>query len=197
MNIHNTKLPDFITIFAIASPNFSTSCVQSASGREVRNSDTSNFTLKYLIRNARLSQEEFYKFNSFFIARGGKRFAFLFKDLADYKISNQYLATGDGVTRQFQLYKQYDDEFLVYRRKITKPIQNSVKIYNKSSLVPVEVNYDQGIITLSEPCNKDDILTANFEFYVPVRFNCDNFQYKINRDDTIQLSDIEIIEVND
>lgn len=50
----------------------------------------------------------------------GKRFSFRLRDYADYTISNQIIAVGDGKTSSFQMFKMYHDDINSYRRKITK-----------------------------------------------------------------------------
>ena len=87
MNFHNVNLPKYIEIFAVGVSEFTTSCVTSMSGREARSSDSKIARRRYLLKGCRLSQLQFDAFNSFFIARAGKRFSFRLKDYFDFTVS--------------------------------------------------------------------------------------------------------------
>ncbi|MCZ6884186.1 MAG: DUF2460 domain-containing protein [Rickettsia endosymbiont of Ixodes ricinus] len=57
------------------------------------------------------------------------------------------------------------------------------------------VDYNDGIVTLPIPLGQDAILTADFTFDVAVRFSIDSFEYSYCNDGSIELSDIELVEV--
>jgi uncharacterized protein (TIGR02217 family) len=197
MSFHDIRLPSFIEVFALGEPEFSTSCATSASGREIRSSDRNEVIHKYKIKEARLSLEQFEAFNSFFKARGGRRFSFRFKDRADYAASKVIIGKGDGQSKDFQLYKIYQDSMRPFVRRITKPVNEKVNIYISSRRALVSVNHTSGIVTFANPPEQGVDIIADFEFDVPVRFSLDNFGYQFKNDGSIELSDFELIEVSE
>ena len=118
MNFHNVNLPKYIEIFAVGVSEFNTSCATSMSGREARSSDSQIARRRYLLKGCRLSQSQFDAFNSFFIARAGKRFSFRLKDYFDFTVDKQIIAIGDDIETKFQLKKLYHDDFAPYLRNI-------------------------------------------------------------------------------
>jgi uncharacterized protein (TIGR02217 family) len=197
MSFHDLRIPSFIEVFAYGTPEFSTSCASSASGREVRSSDRSEVIHRYQIRGARLSLDQFELFNGFFKARSGRRFSFRFKDYADFMAEKSLIAIGDGNSREFQLFKIYEDLSHPFSRKITKPVSNKIVIYLDSAAAQVAINYQKGIITFDHPPAHGSRIIANFEFDVPVRFASDHFGYQFKNDGSIELSDFDLIEVNE
>ncbi|WP_341789474.1 TIGR02217 family protein [Rickettsia endosymbiont of Polydrusus tereticollis] len=195
MNFHNIRMPEFIEAFAVGKAEFSTSHALTMSGREVRHLDRINACQKYLIKDCRLSADEFNHFNSFFKARRGSNFAFRFRDYADYKVSGEFVAKGDGSQKQFCLSKLYDDPIFPYSRTITKPVEDSIVLYINNVKTDYSVDYNQGIITLPQALEHEQILTADFIFDVAVRFGSDSFEYAYCSDGSIGLSTIELVEV--
>ncbi|MFP3012948.1 MAG: TIGR02217 family protein [Rickettsia sp.] len=195
MNFHDIRMPEFIESFAVGKPEFSTSHAITKSGREARHLDRNYSCQKYLIKNARLSSSEFKQFNSFFKARRGSNFAFRFRDYADYKVTNGMIAKGDGNLNKFQLKNIYSDSIALYERVITKPVNNSVILYINNVRAMGIVDYNDGIVTLPSPLGQDVILTADFTFDVAVRFSIDSFEYSYCNDGSIELSNIELVEV--
>ena len=196
MNFHNVNLPKYIEIFAVGVSEFNTSCATSMSGREARSSDSQIARRRYLLKGCRLSQSQFDAFNSFFIARAGKRFSFRLKDYFDFTVDKQIIAIGDDIETKFQLKKLYHDDFAPYLRNITKPKINTLKLWlNNEEIVPQDIGLNDGIVNLGKPLPTGVKLVAIFEFDVPVRFANDNFEYSFNKDGTISLDKAELIEV--
>lgn len=195
MSFHDIRIPQFIETFAVGRPEFITSCVSTISGREVRSLDREYARQKYLIKNCYLSPAEFEQFSAFFRARRGGNFAFRFRDHSDYKVSNQLIAKGDGQLQQFQLVKLYEDEISPYSRKINKPVAGSEEFFIDDTKVAAKVDYTSGVVYLSQPLDQDQILTGSFLFDVAVRFGSDSFEYFHSPDGSIELSQIELLEV--
>lgn len=196
MSFHDIKLPEFMEIFAYGVPEYTTYYAKSLSGREVRSCANAQHLMKYLIKDCYLSEHEFYLFNSFFKARRGKFYSFRFKDLADYKVQNQIIGIGDGVQKKFPLIKNYDDPIMPFDRIITRHIPSTVKLCVNNQEISAEY-YDiqNGVIHFNKPLEIGDKLVANFEFDVEVRFNNDSFAYTHRSDGSIQLSNVELVEV--
>lgn len=195
MNFHNINLPKFIEVFAVGGPHFSSSCATTLSGKELIVLESEFAKQRYKIKNCLLSEMEFEQFNIFFRARRGKNFAFRFRDNGDYKVVKQRIGIGDGTTKIFPLFKIYEDVVSTYLRRITKPVHDSLQLYVDNSLIKADVNFDQGIVELSEPLLMNKILVADFMFDVVVRFGADNFEYNIQDTGAFEISEIELIEV--
>ncbi len=195
MNFHDIRLPLFIEALANSVPEFSTSCVSTISGREVRSKNREYSRQKYIIKNLILSHIEFELFNNFFRARRGRQYSFRLRDNVDYKVVQQFITKGDGKSNKFQLFKTYDDPISPYQRKITKPISGSCTLYIENRAVQSEVNYDAGIVELDTILPENHILKADFSFDSEVRFASDDFEYFQREDGALQLSDILLLEV--
>ena len=70
-----------------------------------------------------------------------------------------------------------------------------MKLYIDDKLIQANIEYNTGVIGLAVPLNKYELLTADFQFDVPVRFLEDFFDYSYRTDGSIALTNIELIEV--
>jgi len=196
MSFHNVLFPSCLEIFLNGKSSFSTSKVILSSGREVRSLDHEYGMGQYSLKDCFLSESEFIIFNNFFKARRGSRFAFLLRDFADFIVTKQHIGIGNGITKDFQLYKIYDDEEHPYIRKITRIRENSLKIFLEGKEVnDWELVKDKGIISLQNSLQENKNLSASFQFYVTVRFFDDNFDYKLRTDGTVEILNVSLIEV--
>ncbi len=197
MTFHNIKLPKFIEVFAVGYPEFVTNCLATNSGREIRQAEQTSARQRYILKNCRLSNDQFEQFNSFFRARGGRRYAFRLYDYADHSAAKQIIAIGDGAQKIFPLYKIYEDAIAPYYRRITQPIIGSVKLYVEDQLAAIEVNHESGTVIFPEALAEGQRLAAEFEFDVAVRFGSDRLEYSYNSlDGSIELAPLELLEVN-
>ncbi|MGI4775415.1 MAG: phage distal tail protein, Rcc01695 family [Janthinobacterium lividum] len=197
MSFHDTILPKFISIFAIGSPQFSSSIASTLSGREIRNLDQEYARQRYIIKDCCLSIAEFEEFNAFFRARRGKNTSFRFRDQADCKVSKQIVEQQNIHYRSFQLIKSYDDQISPYSRIITKPVVDSVKIYLDNEIIEANVDYSKGIVKIDIDAKVEQILQADFTFDVMVRFAADSFAYHQEDNGSIRLEDFELTEVTE
>ncbi len=143
-----------------------------------------------------LSKNEFWLFNNFFKARRGSRFAFLLRDIADFSVQKQAVGISDGIKKDFQLCKTYQDEKYPYVRKITKIKRDSLKLYaGENEIQEYQLNENNGIVILPDALVKDRTLYASFEFYLVVRFSEYGFDYQSKPDGTIEILNLSLIEV--
>lgn len=137
---------------------------------------------------------------SFFRARRGRAQGFLYKDWTDYKVTDAVLyPTGDFT---MQLAVPYEPSGNLYLRDITKPKASAFSMkLNGSPFVDFTLDDTTGIITFtdSEPPDSSDLLTWTGEYYVPVRFDTDEFLASpaIIRDDSAvyELGALPIVEI--
>lgn len=130
---------------------------------------------------------------SFHAARSGSKQGFRFKDWADYQVVGVELGTGDGVTTQWQLKKLYsageesgqltgvgqpDTACPCFYRAITKPVEGTVKVYLDGNEITYHlINYETGLISMTTPVSNGVVITADFEFDVPVSFEKDDIEW--------------------
>jgi len=199
MSFHDVRFPSSISFKAEGGPAFLTRISSLKSGKENREILWSSARAEYQIDYNSISKEESKKVLSFFAGRMGKAYAFRFKDWNDFEASNQKLGSGDGVKTKFQLIKTYGDEQNYYERKISKPVESTVKIFvdnveqNENS--DFQLDYTNGILDFSAAVAQNAIVTAQFEFDVPVRFENDVLLIKTDSYTSSTIRNIRLLEV--
>lgn len=117
---------------------------------------------------------------SFHAARSGSKQGFRFKDWADYQVVGVELGTGDGITTQWQLKKLYTAGIEQFYRAITKPVEGTVRIYLDGNEITYHlINHETGLISFAAPVNSGVVITADFEFDVPVSFEKDDIEWTL------------------
>lgn len=193
MSFHDIKLPDYIETYLSAAPNFAVSIAKTTSGREIRRLDITQVKQCYAVNNCLLSLDQFEAFMAFYLARAGCYHSFRLNDSADNKARDQKVASFDE-KGNFQLTKTYNDTIKPYTRVITKPVKNTVKLsVNQTSVSDFFIDYNTGKITLFSPIN--DILIANFDFDVHVRFSNEKFKYDYLPNGSVRITDLIMEEL--
>ncbi len=175
----------------VGGPEFKTEVVEVLDGREQRN------VLRYLplgrwqLGQRSIAESEIDKLaevsylKKFHEDRKGAKQGFRFKDWADYRATNQLIAIGDGVRTQFQLRKAYIAGNAITYRPIQKPVIGKVDLLVDGVNVAVNpdhtwvVDHQTGIVSNDIPLEDGAVLTANFEFDVPVWFESDELPIKL------------------
>jgi len=191
MQYHDVLLPDFLTIHLKGGPVFSTSTASTISGREIRIYERRNAIQKYSLVGCRLSHDEFGRFNSFFRARIGCAYAFRIRDHADFKIENQVIAVGDGVTREFEIYKSYEDDACSYKRKVSAIREESIE----ANCVIESIDRVNGVIHMRDIIVEGSEIIISAKFDVWVRFGTDEFRYSSTADGSVLIEDLGLVEV--
>jgi uncharacterized protein (TIGR02217 family) len=99
--------------------------------------------------------------------------------------------------KTFQLVRNYASGGVTATRTISKPVADTVTVYRDGVVVAsgVSINTATGLVTFSVAPAADVIVTADYEFHVPVRFDSDQMNITI---ETYQLgtwAQVPIIEV--
>ena len=191
------QFPTDISYGATGGPMFLTDVVTTISGHEQRNSKWSQSRAKYNVASGVKTETQWQALIAFFRARRGKAVGFRFKDWSDYKVESVQIGVGDDSTTEFQLVKIYSSGPVAVSRDITKPVAGSVDIYVDSILQSSGVSVDTatGIVTFTTPPAMDEVITADFEFDVPVRFDTDEMAVSMDSFDAGNWSSIPLIEV--
>jgi uncharacterized protein (TIGR02217 family) len=207
MAFDDVRFPTAISLGATGGPERRTDVVMTASGREERNARWANSRRKYNVGYGLRSLDDLQNVVSFFEERRGRLHAFRFKDHADFKscaasaslaASDQQIGIGDGTTANFQLIKTYGQSDRAYVRQIVAPVAGTVKVaVNGAVTTSFALNASTGMITFNAgyiPAS-GAIITAGFEFDVPVRFDTDDLTINVSHFQSGQIPHIPLIEV--
>lgn len=199
MTFAEIQFPSDISYGATGGPVYSTDVVTMFSGHEQRNSNWKNSRGKYNIATGVKTEEQWQALIAFFRARKGKAIGFRFKDWSDYKAKNQQIGIGDSETTEFQLVKNYSSGNTIITREIKKPVAGTVKVHKSGNLrgttADYSIDYTTGIVIFAEPPEARVIITADFEFDVPVRFDTDELQLSMDNFNSGSWNSISLIEV--
>ncbi|PRX35385.1 TIGR02217 family protein [Meinhardsimonia xiamenensis] len=210
MAFHEVRFPAALSFGATGGPERRTEVVTLANGFEERNSLWAHSRRRYDAGLALSSLDDLETVLQFFEARRGRLHAFRWKDWADFKSCapsrevgpfDQQLGTGDEVTTAFQLVKLYrsGDETADYRRPIVKPVAGTVRVaVGGVELVEGEhftVDHAQGVVSLGSAPAIGAVVTAGFEFDVPVRFDTDRIDVSVATFQAGEVPSIPVVEV--
>lgn len=197
MSFEEVQFPSDISYGANGGPMFLTDVVATVSGYEQRNSKWSQSRAKYNVASGVKTETQWQALIAFFRARRGKAVGFRFKDWSDYGAENVGIGTGDGITTDFQLVKLYTSGSVAVSRDITKPVAGTVTIYVDAVLQASGVTVDTttGIVSFTTAPLIGEVISADFEFDVPVRFDTDEMAISMDSFDAGNWSSIPLIEV--
>ncbi|UWR21037.1 DUF2460 domain-containing protein [Sulfitobacter sp. S190] len=208
MQFHEVLFPPNLSFGALGGPQRRVDVVPLSNGYEERNTPWAHSRRVYDAGLGLRSLDDLENVIGFYEARYGQMYGFRWKDWADYKSArpsrevtseDQQIATGDGVTTEFQLIKTYRSGVHSYARPIEKPVAGSVVISVEqdqlSESVDFEVDTTRGLIRFNHAPDPDTRVYAGYEFDVPVRFDSDRIQASVASFQAGQVPDIPVIEV--
>ncbi len=206
MAFHEVRFPDDISRGARGGPERRTQIVELASGDEERNASWANSRRRYDAAYGIRRADELAAVVAFFEARNGRLYGFRWKDWADYKsclpsgtpaATDQAIGTGDDATTDFQLVKSYTSGSQSWTRTITKPVDGTVlvAIDGGEQTTGWSVDTTTGIVTFTSAPAAGAIITAGFEFDVPVRFDTDTLDVTLDIERLGSITSIPLIEV--
>jgi uncharacterized protein (TIGR02217 family) len=194
---HEVRFPPAISYGATGGPGYLTTIVATASGHEHRNSNWAAARGKWDVASGLKDRAHVAELIAFFRARRGRAYGFRFKDWTDYQGLAQVLGTGNGSLKTFQLVKNYVSGGVTESRIIAKPVAGTVKIYRNGVLVTSGVSTDTttGLVTFTTAPGAGVIVTADYEFDVPVRFDTDQMNVTIETYDLGTWAQVPIVEI--
>lgn len=178
---HEVRFPTDISYGSAGGPEFSTEVVELGNGSEQRNTNWAYSRERWNVAYGIKAQADLDALMSFFYARRGRAHGFRFKNHADFQATGVELTEDEN--GEFQLVKVYTSGIYTYTRKIVKPVADSVTIYidgvdQSDSLGPVgwSVDLTTGLVTFDSGSGpgSGEVVTADFEFDVPMRFDTDH-----------------------
>lgn len=194
---HDVSFPLPLSFGASGGPERRTDIVSLASGREYRSTPHSQSRRRYDVGAGIRSLPDLQTMMVFFEARQGRRYAFRFRDPIDHTASGEIIGSGDDMETDFQLIKSYSDSGGAVNRTITKPKVGSVSVFVDGILAAVAIDHLTGIVTFASAPASGVIITADFEFDVPVRFDIDHLNVSLEAVNAGQVANLPLTEVLD
>jgi len=180
-------------------PTFSTDKLAMVNGQERRLQNRSVAIHDYVWQFTNTSRALEASLKAFWFDRRGDFKAWLLKDWSDYSGTLQVIGAGTGALTTFQIIKTYSAGSNPYQRTIRHIKAGTLSVYADGALVPSGYTVSAtGLITFSVAPGSGDIVTASYEFYVPVRFEGDRFISIVDYQsqmDIISVEDLTAIEV--
>ncbi len=206
MAFHEIRFPDNISRGARGGPERRTQIVELASGDEERNASWANSRRRYDAAYGIRRADDLAAVVAFFEARNGRLYGFRWKDWGDYKsclpsgtpaATDQTIGIGDGTTTTFQLVKAYTSGAQTWIRSITKPVAGTVTVAldGNAQASGWSVDTTTSLITFTAAPASGVIISAGFEFDVPVRFDTDQLDVTHDIERLGSITSIPLIEV--
>ncbi len=198
------RFPDDWAWFATGGAKFKTHITAGDSDHEDRISVGDIGLHRYSLSRTLHSQTELDLFLAFWRLRRGNFEGFRMKDWRDFTGTAQDLGSGDGTLTGFQLRKSYGNADALTGassqvwRLIKKPLPGSVKVYlnGVQQLSGWTVNTATGLVSFAVAPASGVVVTADFEFDVPVRFVNDEPPLQFDPNFGLSsLSSLKFIEV--
>jgi uncharacterized protein (TIGR02217 family) len=209
MSFHEIRFPTNVARGAHGGPERRTDVVVLGSGAEERNARWADSRRSYNAGYGVRTLDDLHAVIAFFEERRGKLHGFRWLDAADFKscppernatMLDQMLGHGDGIHTRFELVKAYGTTFAPYTRRITKPVAGSVLVAVNGALSPAGnhlVDTTTGAITFQPghipPISA--IITAGFQFDVPVRFDTDKLEINLTGFRSGAIPSIPLVEI--
>ncbi|MEL6287249.1 MAG: DUF2460 domain-containing protein [Pseudomonadota bacterium] len=207
-NFHEIRFPTALSRGASGGPERRTQIVTLGSGHEERNARWADSRRTYNAGYGVRTVDDLHEIIAFFEERRGSLHGFRWRDHADWRSQapgrsisplDQTIGVGDGVRTEFQLVKQYGRDFAPHVREITKPIDGSVRIaldgIETTEPDAFSVDAGTGVVTLSVAPAPDVIVTAGFDFDVPVRFASDRLELTLECVTHGAIPSIPVVEI--
>ena len=208
MNFHEVRFPTGIAFGSSGGPTRRTDVVTLASGFEERNAVWAHSRRRYDAGYGIKTLDDLHGVIAFFEARLGRLYGFRWKDHADFKSvapgadpadTDQPLGVGDDVTTDFQLVKVYPSGGATYVRPVAKPVASTVMVAldgaPQAEGTDFTVDVTTGVVSFAVAPAGGAVVTAGFEFDVPVRFDTDRLSIDISGFKAGLVPSIPIIEV--
>ena len=206
MAFHEVRFPDDISRGARGGPERRTQVVELASGDEERNASWVDSRRRYDAAYGIRRADDLAAVVAFFEARNGRLHGFRWKDWGDYRSGlplapitpiDQALGTGDGEAASFQLVKRYESGAQAWVRRIVKPVVGTVRVARNGveAASGWSVDATTGVVNFAAAPAAGVLVTAGFEFDVPVRFDTDRLDVTWDLDRLGSIASIPLVEV--
>jgi uncharacterized protein (TIGR02217 family) len=208
MGFHEVRFPVNLSFGSSGGPERRTEIVTLTNGHEERSTPWEHSRRRYDAGLGLRSLDDLGEVIAFFEARRGQLHGFRWKDWADFKSAassqpvtpqDQFIGQGDGMRTSFALSKTYVSGVGTYQRPIAKPVAGSVRV----AVGGVETAIGQdwtltattGTVTFAVAPALGAVISAGFEFDVPVRFDTDRIQTSIDAFQAGEVPSVPVVEL--
>jgi uncharacterized protein (TIGR02217 family) len=208
MAFHEVRFPANLSFGSTGGPERRTDVVTLANGFEERNTPWAQSRRRYDAGLGLRSLDDVAALISFFEARRGQLYGFRWKDWADFKSCkpsgrvsdlDQVIGKGDGATTVFALAKTYEPDGNAFHRPILKPVMGTVAVAVAGNPQIETVDYvldaALGTVSFALPPDVGTVVTAGFEFDVPVRFDADRIAVSVASFQAGEVPSVPVVEV--
>jgi uncharacterized protein (TIGR02217 family) len=208
MSFHEVRFPAPLSVGSSGGPERRTEIVELRNGFEERNTPWAHSRRRYDAGLGVRSLDDLAEVIAFFEARNGQLHGFRWKDWTDFKSCrpsetpgpfDQPIGAGDGSRREFLLTKRYGSGEAEYLRPIGKPVHGSALVGRGGVALAAgqehSVDYTAGKVIFQTAPAEGVIITAGFEFDVPVRFDTDRIATSLASFAAGEIPSIPVIEV--
>ena len=160
-------------------PQFRTTVVRAASGKDERNAEWSIEAGTWVLGGHAVSKTQLDYVKAFFRARRGKTVGFRWKNYTDFVLPKTTIGTGDDSTTTFQIIQAADTGYgEAYQRPIRKPVGGTVTVYLDDAVQASgwSVNTATGVVTFSAAPTAGQVVAVQCEFDTAVRFDTDSLK---------------------
>lgn len=208
-DFHEVRFPLRVALGVSGGPVRRTDIVDLSNGREQRNGRWRSSRRSYDAGSGIKSVADLYAVLTFFEARGGQLYGFRFRDPVDWKscgpleavsATDQALGSGDGQRAAFRLVKTYADSGGGWERAISKPVAGSVQVAVAGVIQPATawvLDAATGVVSFAAYAvpGAGAIVSAGYEFDVPVRFDTDRIDISLSNFDAGRIPAIPLTEI--
>lgn len=206
-SFHEVSFPLSLAFGTTGGPERRNEIVLLSNGYESRNARWRHARRRFDAGSGIKSAQDLYALVAFFEARCGNLYGFRFKDPIDnlscaygqsVSALDQQIGSGNGSTTVFQLIKTYGDVGGTSAREIQKPVDGSIVIaIDGVEIIAPDFSADSatGQVTFSEPPLEGAVITAGYEFDVPVRFDVERLDINLSHFHAGHIPTIPLVEI--
>lgn len=201
MTHYAIEIPNYFGWEGAWGPAWAVLSAESPGGYRATQAMTTQAVGRYELPVDHRSREETRTLLHFFNAIGqGKAHSFLLHDSNPGEDSgtNEPIGVGDGAQVAFQASKRYTLGAQSYDRVITKLVSGAVTAYvNGVAVTVASVQAATGVITLAAPAGVGLVVSADFQFRVPVRFDIDHLRLERVAQSTWSVGRVELMALKE
>lgn len=202
---HDVRFPVEVAFGATGGPVRKTEIVRLASGAEARNSRWAHSRRSFNAGTGIKTLDQLSEVISFFEERRGALHSFRYRDPLDFKScrpseqvqgTDQALGVGDATRTDFTLVKHYGSTGQGYERPISHPVAGSVLVaVNGTPIDQSAFDVIGNLVRLNVAPASGELVSAGFEFDVPVRFDIDELSINLAKFAAGDIPTVKLIEV--
>lgn len=196
-NFIDYQFPKEISYGSVGGAAFLTDVIETNAGYEQRNIKRIQPKARYNVAIGIRHQKDLEDIRALHLIARGRGFGFRYHDPLDYQVNQGLIGKGDGKNKKFQLIKRYHlNNTYFYDRKIFCPVKESIKLYVDHVLQVQNWRLtEKGVVVFKETPSKGSVITASFDFDVPVRFDCDYLPQRLDNYEVASIVDILLVEI--